>query len=44
MSHSRQHRPVANRRPLGDKANDSIYRELRHRGEALVAYPGVELW
>src|SRR5260370_36675862 len=27
-----------------NQAKDSIYKELRHRGEPLVAYPGAELW
>src|SRR5216684_2183050 len=44
MSHSRVLPPDAIRRQLRNQANDSIHKELRHRGEPLVAYPGAELW
>src|SRR5437588_3466831 len=33
-----------NLRQFRNQAQDSIHKELRHRGEALVAYPGAELW
>ena len=35
---------VADPGPLRNPAKDSIHKELRHRGELLVAYPGAELW
>ena len=44
MSHSRQLPPGANLRRSRNQANDSIHKELRHRGEPLVEYPGAELW
>src|SRR5437588_11342721 len=33
-----------NLRQFRNQAQDSIHKELRHRDEALVAYPGTELW
>src|SRR5437660_2520750 len=33
-----------NLRQFRNQAQDSIHKELRHRGEQLVAYPGGELW
>lgn len=44
MSHSRPRPPDANLRQLSNQAKDSIHKELRHRGQPLVAYPGAELW
>jgi truncated hemoglobin YjbI len=44
MSHSRQLPRNANLRPLRNQAKDSIHKELRHRGEPVVAYPDAELW
>src|SRR5947209_10962805 len=44
MSHFGQLPRDANLRQFRNQAQDSIHKELRHRGEALVAYPGAELW
>src|ERR1700716_2539280 len=44
MSYSRQLPRDANLRRSRNQAKDSIHKELRHRGEPLVAYPGAELW
>src|ERR1700732_1359565 len=44
MSHFRQLPPTAKLRQLRNQAEGSISKELRHRGEPLVAYPGAELW
>src|SRR6266436_1183089 len=43
MSHFRQPPRDADLRQLRNQAKDSIHKELRHRGEPLVAYPGAEL-
>jgi hypothetical protein len=43
MSHFRQLPRDANLRQYRNEAKDSIHKELRHRGEPLVAYPGGEL-
>src|ERR1700756_2017284 len=43
MSHFRQRPREANLCQLRNQAKDSIHKELRHRGDALVAYPGAEL-
>src|SRR5437660_12894399 len=44
MSHFRRLPRDANLRPLRNQAKDSIHKELRHRGEPLVEYPGADLW
>jgi truncated hemoglobin YjbI len=44
MSHFRQLPRDANLRQSRNPPKDSIHKELRHRGEPLVAYPGAELW
>jgi hypothetical protein len=44
MSHSRQLPPDANLRQFRNQVKDSIHKELRHRGEPLVAYPTADLW
>jgi hypothetical protein len=43
MSHSRQLARDADRRSYTHQAQESTYKELRHRGEPLVVYPGAEL-
>jgi truncated hemoglobin YjbI len=40
----RQLSPGDNLRQLSNQAKESIYKELRHRGEPLVEYPGADLW
>ena len=42
--HSRQRSRDANLFQFRNQVKDSIHKELRHRGEPLVAYPGAELW
>src|SRR5438132_10290025 len=44
MSHFGQLPRDANLRQFRNQVKDSIHKELRHRGEPLVAYPGAELW
>ncbi len=44
MSHIRQRPRDASLCQFSYRAGDSIHKELRHRGEPLVAYPGPELW
>jgi ankyrin repeat protein/truncated hemoglobin YjbI len=44
MSHIRQPPSGATVRQFRSPENDSIHNELRHRGEPLVTYPGVDLW
>ena len=44
MSRFRQLPRDPNLRGFRNQAEDSIHKELRHRGESLVAYPGAELW
>src|SRR5947209_7398667 len=44
MSHFGQLPRDANLRQFRNQAQDSIHKELRHRGEPLVAYPCAELW
>jgi ankyrin repeat protein/truncated hemoglobin YjbI len=44
MSHSRALAPEASLRSLRNQANEATHKELRHRGEPLVAYPEVDLW
>jgi ankyrin repeat protein/truncated hemoglobin YjbI len=36
--------PLDNVSQLRDQVKASFHKELRHRGELLVAYPGAELW
>ena len=43
MSHSRQLARDADRRSYTHQAQESTYKELRHRGEPLVVYPSAEL-
>src|SRR5438477_4730286 len=44
MSHFGQLPRDANLFQFRNQVKDSIHKELRHRGEPLVAYPGAELW
>src|SRR5271156_3550340 len=44
MSHLHQPRRDAVLRQFTTLDENSIHKELRHRGERLVAYPGAELW
>src|SRR5271165_7510879 len=44
MSHFHQLPRDASLRQSSYHAKDSIHKELRHRGEPLVEYPGAELW
>ncbi len=42
MPHIRQLHTDASPRPISRQAQDAIHKELRHRGEPLVMYPGAE--
>lgn len=44
MAHSRQLSLDADLQPLKNHAKNPIHKELRHRGEPLVEYPGSDLW
>src|SRR5258708_16867512 len=44
MSYFRQLSRDGNLRQFRNQAQDSIHKELRHRGEPLVEYPEADLW